>query len=101
MEEAEKFLSTFDQKTIRKILFKIDVAEQTRDPKLFKKLQQDIWEFRINAGGLQIRFLAFWDKSDAMDVLVVATHGFIKKTQKVPSHQISHALDLKKKYFHK
>lgn len=99
MEEAEHFLSTFDQKSIRKILFKIDLAEQTKDPKLFKKLQQDIWEFRINASGLQIRFLAFWDKSDSQKVLVLATHGFVKKTQKVPSHQISHAIDLMKKYF--
>ena len=29
-------------------------------------------------------FLAFWDKDDKINTLVIATHGFIKKTQKTP-----------------
>lgn len=29
-----------------------------------------------------IRLLAFWDKTDSEQTLVLATHGFIKKTQK-------------------
>ncbi|TAG64358.1 MAG: type II toxin-antitoxin system RelE/ParE family toxin, partial [Runella slithyformis] len=29
------------------------------DPKLFKKLQNDIWELRTKFGGLQIRLFAF------------------------------------------
>ena len=80
--EAEKFISTLDQKVIRKILFNIDVAEQTNDPRLFKKLQNDIWELRTNYGGLQVRLLAFWDKSDRKNTLVIATSGFIKKLKK-------------------
>lgn len=81
LEEAEKFIAGLDSKTIKKILYNIDLSEQTNDPKLFKKLQQDIWEFRAKYSGLQIRLLAFWDKADDKKTLVIATHGFIKKGQ--------------------
>ena len=64
LEEADEFISQLDTKTIKKIFYNIDLAEQTNDPKLFKKLQNDIWEFRTKFAGLQIRLLAFWDKTD-------------------------------------
>lgn len=64
MEEANEFIAKLDNKTIKKIFYNIDLAEQTNDPKLFKKLQNDIWELRTKFSGLQIRLLAFWDKSD-------------------------------------
>ena len=79
MEEADKFLATLDIKTIRKVLYNIDIAEQTNDPRLFKKLKQEIWEFRTLYAGIQIRLLAFWDKTNEKETLVFATHGFIKK----------------------
>ena len=37
MEEANEFLSELNPKTVKKILYNIDLAEQTNDPKLFKK----------------------------------------------------------------
>jgi len=85
-------------KPLRKY-FNIDVAEQTNDPKLFKKLQNDIWEFRTIYAKLQIRFLAFWDKSDNKKTLVIATHGFIKKTDKIPTNEIDRAVKIRLKYF--
>lgn len=99
LEEANEFISKLDAKTIKKILYNIDLAEQTNDPKLFKKLQSDIWEFRTKYAGLQIRFLAFWDKSDNKETLVIATHGFVKKVDKVPTNEIDKATRLKDKYF--
>ena len=42
LEEAEEFISKLDSKTIKKIFYNIDLAEQTNDPKLLKKLQNDI-----------------------------------------------------------
>lgn len=99
MEEANQFVSKLDAKTIRKILYNIDLAEQTNDPKLFKKLQNDIWEFRTKFAGLQIRLLAFWDKSDNRKTLVIATHGFVKKVDKVPGKEIERAVRLREKYF--
>lgn len=99
LEEADEFISRLDSKTIKKIFYNIDLAEQTNDPKLLKKLQNEIWEFRTKFAGLQIRLLAFWDKTDNKKTLVVATHGFIKKVDKVPANEIERALRLKDKYF--
>jgi hypothetical protein len=59
MEEANQFIAQFDKKTIQKNLYNIDLAEQTKDPTLFKKPQNDIWEFRTKYTGPQIRPLAF------------------------------------------
>lgn len=99
MDEADAFIAQLDSKTIRKILYNIDLAEQTNDPKLFKKLKYEIWEFRTTFAGLQIRLLAFWDKSDKKETLVIATHGFIKKVDKVPENEIERAVRLREKYF--
>lgn len=99
MDEVNDFMAQLDIKTAKKILYNIDLAEQTNDPKIFKKLQNDIWEFRTKYSGLQIRLLAFWDKSDNKETLVIATHGFIKKVDKVPSNELERAVRLKEKYF--
>lgn len=99
LEEADKFISELDSKTIKKIFYNIDLAEQTNDPKLLKKLQNDIWEFRTKYAGLQIRLLAFWDKTDNKETLVIATHGFIKKVDKVAKNEIDRAVRLKNNYF--
>lgn len=99
LEEADEFISRLEPKIVRKIFYNIDLAEQTNDPKLFKKLQHDIWEFRTKFAGLQIRLLAFWDKTDNNNTLVIATHGFVKKVDKVPSKEIERAVGLREKYF--
>lgn len=99
MEEVNEFVSKLDRKIVKKIIYNIDNAEQTNDPKLFKKLQNDIWEFRTSHSGVQVRLLAFWDKTNNKNTLVVATHGFIKKVDKVPKGEIERALRLKEKYF--
>ena len=99
MEEANEFIAKLDPKTIKKIFYNIDLAEQTNDPKLFKKLQNEIWELRTKFGGLQIRLLAFWDKSDNKKTLVIATHGFMKKVDKVSPNEIDRAEKLRNKYF--
>ncbi|MEN9332572.1 MAG: hypothetical protein RL516_1063 [Bacteroidota bacterium] len=99
LEDARKFISGLDQKSIKKVIYNIDLAEQTNDPKLFKKLQNDIWEFRTKYNGSQIRLLAFWDKTDNKETLVIATHGFIKKVDKVPKNEIERAVRLKENYF--
>lgn len=62
-------------------------------------MKGDIWEFRTLYNGLQYRLLAFWDKKDGINTLVIATHGFIKKVDKVPPAQIKKAEALRKMYF--
>lgn len=99
MEEANEFIAKLDPKIVKKIFYNIDLAEQTNDSKLFKKLQNDIWKFRTKFARLQIRLLAFWDKSNNIKTLVIATHGFIKKVDKVPANEIYRAMKLREKYF--
>ena len=96
---ADRFIATLDAKAVKKVLYNIDLAEQTNDPKLFKKLQKEIWEFRIRHAGIQVRLLAFWDKTDKGKTLVFATHGFIKKVDKVPANEILRAEQIRIKYF--
>ncbi len=45
------------------------------------------------------RLLAFWDNDTGS--FVVATHGFIKKTQKTPDNEIARAEALRQIYFDK
>ncbi|MDP3444787.1 MAG: type II toxin-antitoxin system RelE/ParE family toxin [Ignavibacteria bacterium] len=98
LEEADKFIAGLDSKTVKKIFYNIDLTEQTNDAKLLKKLQNDIWEFRTKYAGLQIRLLAFWDKTDCKKILVLATHGFIKKVDKVPRNEIERAIRIRNEY---
>jgi len=99
LEEAFEFLRNLDKKHHEKILFNIRKAQIEQDPELFSKLKDDIWEFRTLYQGLKYRLLAFWDKTDSENTLVVATHGFIKKRSKVPENEIQKAKQLRMKYF--
>ncbi|MBX2973064.1 MAG: type II toxin-antitoxin system RelE/ParE family toxin [Flavobacteriales bacterium] len=80
----------------KKLLYNIEQAGEKNDPELMKKLDTEIWEIRAVANGVQYRLLAFWDK--ARKRIVVATHGFVKKTDKVPGREIRRAHDLKREY---
>jgi hypothetical protein len=42
MEEASVFIGGLDSKTIMKILCNLELAEQSNEPQLFKKLQNEI-----------------------------------------------------------
>ncbi|RGY19104.1 type II toxin-antitoxin system RelE/ParE family toxin [Bacteroides thetaiotaomicron] len=97
--EADAFLDTLRQDVKDKIVYNVDkVANGYMDKDLFKKLDgTDIWEFRTLYKGIQYRLLAFWD-TDA-ETLVIATHGFVKKTQKTPSKEINKAEAIRKLYF--
>ncbi len=93
------FLKGLERKHYEKILYNIRKVQIEPDPELFKKLNNDIWEFRTLYQGHQYRLLAFWDKSCTSRTLVVSTHGFIKKRSKVPENEIQKALQQRTKYF--
>ena len=100
MQEASDFLDTLPEKARRKIFYNADkVSAGVRDDSLFKKLDgnDDLWELRTLYSGILYRFLAFWDENTQR--LVVATHGFVKKTWKVPRKEIARAVELRKKYY--
>ena len=100
LDEASEFLRTLAEAPREKIYYNIrKVAGGQKDSDLFKKLDgsDDIWEFRTLYNGMQYRLLAFWDEEEKR--LVVATHGFVKKTWRVPSKEIARAEALRKKYY--
>jgi len=99
LEDADKFISTLNEQVQQKVFYNIRKAEQGNDPGLFKKLKDDIWEFRTLYAKKQIRILAFWDKTDKVNTLVIATSGFVKKTQKTPLFEIEKAKQTKARYF--
>ena len=99
LEPAKEFLDSIDKKSREKILFNIWKSREIRDPKLFKKLNNDIWELRTLYNRKQYRLFAFWVKKENQMKLVIATHGIIKKTQKTPTKEIGKAEQLRKEYF--
>ena len=99
LKEAFEYLQSLDLKHSNKILYNIRKAQSKNDPELFKKLTDEIWEFRTLYQGLQYRLLAFWDKTKSTETLVISTHGFVKKQSKVPDNEILKAEVQRKKYF--
>ena len=99
LEEAFEFLKSLDKKHSEKILYNIRKTQIEIDPELFKKLTNEIWELRTHYSGLQYRLLAFWDKTEESETLVLTTHGFIKKRSKVPSKEIEKAKSIMTNYF--
>ncbi len=59
LNEAFEFLSGLEQKHYEKILYNIRKSQLELNPKLFKKLSDDIWEFRTLYQGRQYRLLPF------------------------------------------
>jgi phage-related protein len=88
LEEAKSFLDKLDEKARDKIVYNIWKARSTNDQELFKKLQDEIWEFRTKFNKSYYRLFAFWDKIDKNDTVVISTHGLIKKTDKIPKSEI-------------
>ncbi len=99
LEEAYEFIYSLDEKTSEKILYNLRKSTHHNDPELLKKLTEDIWEFRTRYKNNQYRLLAFWDKRNNSNVLVISTHGFVKKTSKVNKKEIKKAEKIMKNYF--
>jgi phage-related protein len=96
---AKEFLDRLDEKTKKKVLYNVWKSREVSDPELFKKLNENIWEFKTKFLSKQIRLLAFWDKTEKPETIVVATHGFIKKSQKTPKSEIERAEKIREQYF--
>ena len=99
LDEAVEFLNSLDNKAREKIYYNLKKSQITNDNTLFKKLNDEIWEFRTLFKQTQYRLFAFWDKTDKDDTLVISTHGIEKKTQKTPKREIEKAENLRKQYF--
>lgn len=97
-DEAKAFIFSLPEKAKKKVTYNILRVEGGEiDKDLFKKLNEHIWELRTSYNGMGYRLLAFWDKDKKS--LIIATHGFVKKTWKVPQKEIARAEAIMKEYF--
>lgn len=97
-DEAKAFVRSLPEKAQKKVTFnirRVECGEINKD--LFKKLTDEIWELRTSYNGMCYRLLAFWDNERR--ALIIATHGFVKKTWKVPKNEIARAESIMKEYF--
>ncbi len=95
-DEAKSFILGLEDNLKKKVAYNIQKARETNDSRLLKKLNNNIWEFRTRYRQTQIRLLAFWDPSRKS--FIVCSHGFIKKTKKIPKSEIIKAEEFRKKY---
>jgi phage-related protein len=98
LEEAQAFLEDLDDKIRKKIYYNLRKAQHINDNELFKKLNDNIWEFRTLYNTKAYRLFAFWDKSKKTDTVVISTHGILKKTQKTPTKEITKAEKIREEY---
>ncbi len=98
LADAVEFLENLDDKTREKIYYNLRKAQQTNDNELFKKLNDNIWEFRTLYNSKAYRLFSFWDTNSEKETLVIATHGIVKKTQKTPPKEIYKAESIRKEY---
>ena len=99
LSDVIDFLDSLDEKSRDKIIYNIYKVKTTNDIELFKKLTNEIWEYRTLFNKSFYRLLAFWDSTDNEQTLVIATNGFIKKTKKTPKAEIEKAKAIRKIYF--
>jgi phage-related protein len=99
LEEANEFLNRLNEKARDKIIYNIRKSQVINDNSLFKKLNENVWEFRTLHNKTKYRLFAFWDKTERTETVVISTHGIEKKTQKTPKKEIKKTERLMKEYF--
>ena len=99
LEEAQSYIDNMPDKARKKLFHNVGLVSMgVKDDRIFKKLTESgIWEFRAEYESNEYRLLSFWDKMQSS--LVVATHGFGKKTQKTPKSEITHAEKIRDEYY--
>ncbi len=99
LEDAADFIDKLEDKARDKVIYNIQKARYSNDKVLFKKLKDEIWEFRTLFNKTHYRLFAFWDKTGQTETVVISTHGLIKKTDKTPIGELEKAERIRKLYF--
>ena len=99
LKEAADFIDNLDEKARDKVIYNIQKARFSNDRELFKKLKDEIWEFRTLFNRTHYRLFAFWDKTGIDKTVVISTHGLIKKSDKILRADLEKAERIRKLYF--
>ena len=92
-----EFIKSLDVKLRVKVVASLHLLEEygiyAREP-LSKHLEEGIFEIRIKESKILVRILYFFDD----EKIIIATHGFVKKTRKTPRREIKHAKQIREQY---
>lgn len=99
LEEVKKFLDSLSEKARDKIIYNMRKSQVVNNNELFKKLNDNVWEFRTLHKKTKYRLFAFWDKTDKSETIVISTHGIEKKTAKTPKKEIEKTERIMNEYF--
>lgn len=95
---VEDFLDSLSGKQAQKVIWVLRLFGEldTVPSEYFKKLTatEGIWEVRVRHGGNIFRLLGFLHGRDEL----ILTHGFTKKTNRVPRQEIDVAEQRKKEF---
>lgn len=100
LKEAESYFFAQSDKVQEKFLKLFDKTEMGFKGKWFEKMTSSDGTFEFKHSDYQkfYRILAFWDSNDEK-TLILAMHGFDKKSNKTPAKEIKKAEQIKKDYF--
>lgn len=101
LPQAKKYFLEQNGKVQDKFLKAFDKTQIGLIGDWFKPLKNTngIWEFRVRDHQKFYRIFAFWDTTHDSKTLILASHGFDKKTNKTPRKEIEKAESIKQKYF--
>jgi phage-related protein len=101
LADAIEFLEQLEDKSRRKVLYNMNKVSKRNDGEILKKINDNIWEFRTLYGNTHIRFFAFWDTSVKGNSKLFITHGFIKKSVKLPMQEIQKVEMMRRIFFNR
>ena len=99
LPEARDFLKSIDENAMKKVLFDVKkVRMGVKDSTSSRNWKAPTYgSFARCTMEIAYRLLSFWDTRS--ETLIVAPHGFVKKTQKTPKREIARAEAIRKDYF--
>ena len=99
LKEADEYIDELPERIRIKILKSFDKTKLGLKGHWFKNIGDGVWEFRERDSQKFYRLLAFWNSSEESETLIIARHGFDKKTNKTPVSQKSKVIRIRNKYF--
>jgi len=95
---VQEFIDSLPGKVTQKIVWVLKLLEDLEmvPSSYFKKLvgTEEIWECRIQFGSNTYRIFCFFKNNS-----VILTHGFIKKSQRIPIYEIERAEAYRRDFF--
>lgn len=95
-EYFNDFFKGQNDKVKQKIAWTLELIEdiETVPKNYLKRVQDDLYEIRVQHGNDIFRIFCFFDKGS----LIVIINGFQKKTRRTPQREIERAMTIKKAY---